>query len=77
MTYEDLLHYIQLEIVKIGTAQDAAALWGISPAYLGDVRLKKRAPGPKLLRSLGIEQEVRYRFKISPITTVSPVPRTP
>jgi hypothetical protein len=63
MTHDELLHYIQLEIVKIGSAEAAAALWGISPVYLSDVRAKQCRPGPRLLRSLGIEQEVRYRFK--------------
>jgi hypothetical protein len=65
MTYEDLLRYIQLEIVKIGSPQDAAALWGISPALLREVRAGKRVPSPRLLRSLGIEKDVRYRFKTS------------
>jgi hypothetical protein len=67
MTHDELLHYIQLEIVKIGSAQNAAALWGISPAFLSDVRAKKRMPGPRLLRSLGMEKEVRYRFKTQSI----------
>jgi hypothetical protein len=64
MTYEELLHYIQLEIVKIGSPHDAAALWGIPPRYLREVCTKERTPGLRLLRSLGIEKEVRYRFKM-------------
>lgn len=66
MTTDELIRYIQLEIVKIGSPKDAAALWGISYLHLCDVRLKKRQPTRRLLQSLGIEKDVRYRLKVAP-----------
>ena len=34
---------------------------GVSLTYINDVIRGIRAPGPKILRALGIEREVRYK----------------
>ena len=41
--------------------QTEYAKWlGVSPSYLSDVYAGKRAPGPKILESLGIIQRTEY-----------------
>lgn len=37
----------------------AARRWGVSAPYLSDVLLRRRAPGPKILRHFGIRVERR------------------
>ncbi len=45
-----------------GTQQVAVAkAFNVSPAYLSDVMVGRRDPGPKILAGLGLERVVRYR----------------
>lgn len=50
------------ELVTVLGSQRAAALkLGITQAYLSDLILGKRKPGPRVLKALGIERDVTYR----------------
>jgi len=47
-----------------GKAQSAVAdEMGISPQYLSDVISRRRKPGQKVLKALGLERQVTYRRK--------------
>ena len=39
-----------------------AASWGISPAYLSDVRTGRRAPGDSILKHLGLKRVVTVEY---------------
>jgi transcriptional regulator with XRE-family HTH domain len=42
------------------TQRQVAEDMGVSQAYLSDVLLRKRAPGPKILHALGLQQRIVY-----------------
>lgn len=49
-------------IVDINRTQlEAALAMDVSPSYLSDCLLSKRAPGAKLLKAVGLERVVCYR----------------
>ena len=60
MTKTGVLETIEAAIAAAGSAQALAAAWGISAAYLSDVRLGKREPGPKILERLGLTEISQY-----------------
>ncbi len=58
---EDSVRVILEARIDSEGSQEAAAKWlGVSGAYLCDVMNKRRAPGPKLLKRLGIRRKVMY-----------------
>lgn len=59
MNTEQVLNLIRGRIGN-GTQAEIARLWGISPAYLGDVLHGLREPGPSILKPLGLERKVSY-----------------
>jgi DNA-binding transcriptional regulator YdaS (Cro superfamily) len=47
-------------IVDAGSQTEAAKSLGISPQYLSDVLLGRRAPGKKILAALGLQRRMVY-----------------
>ena len=52
----DMLHALAKPTTQYGLSKTL----GVSPQYLSDVMLGRRAPGPKLLKALGLREEIRY-----------------
>ena len=44
--------------IEATSLRQTAAKHGISSAYLSDIMLRKKGPGPKVLRSLGLSRVV-------------------
>jgi DNA-binding transcriptional regulator YdaS (Cro superfamily) len=55
------LRALERAIRKAGTAKAWAVQAGVSEAYVSDIRLGRRDPGPAVLAALGLERVVRYR----------------
>lgn len=51
---------LESAIEREGTAQAWARRAGLSPQYVADVRLGRRAPGPAILLALGLVRIVSY-----------------
>lgn len=50
------------ELVQLlGSQRAAAGQLGVSQAYLSDVLAGRRAPGPAILKALGLERETNYK----------------
>jgi len=49
---------------QFGFIVDAAAVWGVSPQFLGDVLAGRKNPGPKLLGSLGVRARTVYDIEL-------------
>jgi hypothetical protein len=47
-------------VLKAGNAHSFALSVGLSPQYVADVRLGRRAPGPRLLAALGLQRVLSY-----------------
>lgn len=45
--------------IEATSLRQTAKKYGISSAYLSDIMLGKKAPGPKVLRALGIKRTVQ------------------
>ena len=60
MRQTQVLARIEAAVNAAGTAKTLALAWGVSQPYLSDVRAGKRAPGPKILRHLGLTAEMNY-----------------
>ncbi|BAU90648.1 MULTISPECIES: hypothetical protein [Methylobacteriaceae] len=56
----DALAQLEEVIHAAGSAAAWAAAAGISPAYVSDVRLGRRAPGAAVLRALRLQRVVSY-----------------
>lgn len=48
-----VLLVLEAEIKRAGSLRKAAKKFRVSPAYLSDVMLQRRAVGPKLLKQIG------------------------
>jgi hypothetical protein len=59
-TQEHLLEIIERAVHQPEGQQGAAQRWGVSPAYVCDVRRRRRAIGGKLLKALGYRRVVLY-----------------
>ncbi|QRE76839.1 hypothetical protein [Methylobacterium aquaticum] len=53
---EDVRAALEAAIEKAGSAGAWARQVGLSPGYVSDVRLRRRALGPALLDALGVER---------------------
>ena len=60
MTKPQLLAHVEAAIRQAGSAKNLADQWGVSPAYISDVRAGKREPGPAILRNLGLSATTSY-----------------
>ena len=60
MTIEAFLRRLRMVVKRYGSQLKAARALGVSPAYLNDVLQRRREPGPKLLRPMGIRSRVEY-----------------
>jgi hypothetical protein len=49
-----VLKQISHAITLAGSLRKLAEMWGISPAYLSDVMLQRRLPGPAILSKMGL-----------------------
>ncbi len=57
LTVEQVLARIESAVKAAGSAKALAHDWGVSEAYLSDVRGGKRMPGPSILYKLGLEAD--------------------
>ena len=55
---EEVLDLLRARVEAAVSASAAARSLGVSPAYLIDVRAKRRPPGRRLLAGLGLEQAI-------------------
>ena len=60
MTKTQLLNRVEAAIRQAGSAKNLADQWGVSPAYISDVRRGRRDPGPAVLRNLGLSATTSY-----------------
>lgn len=60
VTYPELKRRLSRLARQHGTQAALADRLGISAVYLGDVLKGKQAPGPKLLKALGIKRVTLY-----------------
>lgn len=65
MSEQDVRELIKAEIAKAGGLRKLASEWGISPAYLSDCTTNRRAPGPAILKHMGIERRVVVTYERS------------
>ena len=54
---------VQMLVDRIGTAGQVALAkeLGVSISYLNDVLHRRRKPGPKVLKALGLERHTSYK----------------
>lgn len=62
ITYEEVLSMIDKAVADAGSQEAFASQHGFTAAYVSMVRLKKRSPGPTILRALGIKRKVEVRY---------------
>lgn len=60
MTHTQLLKHIEKLIQEAGTQTELARRLNVAHPYLSMVRKRRQAPGPKLLRALGLRRVVVY-----------------
>lgn len=58
MSETDVRKLIKAEIARAGSLRKLASEWGVSIAYLSDCTTNRRAPGPAILKHMGIERRV-------------------
>jgi hypothetical protein len=59
---EQVRELIKAEIARAGSLRKLAAEWGVSIAYLSDCTTNRRAPGPSILKHMGIERRVEVTY---------------
>lgn len=62
LTEADVREQVEALVVKAGSMRALAREWEMSPAYLGDFLNGRRAPGPQILKPLGLVQETTIRY---------------
>lgn len=63
MSEADVRKLVQAAIDKAPSLRHLAKEWGITPSYLCDIRLGRRAPGPPVLDALGLERTVVVTYR--------------
>lgn len=53
---------VKREIIKAGSLRNLAKQWSVSPAYVSDVMLNRRLPGPAILKPLGLQRRIRRDY---------------
>ena len=70
MTADDVRQLLRKACDKAGSNRAWAQANDVSPAYVSDVLLRRREPGPAILDPLGLEaieeRRVTYRRKVGP-----------
>lgn len=65
VSLDDVIEVVAERVRKAGSLRNLARLWDVSPSYLSDLLLKRRRPGPKILKHLGMAQmPVVYRYEV-------------
>jgi len=62
MTRDDLIKVLEQRAKRAGSRSALAREMGVSPAYVGDVLLGKRDPGPAILKVLGLRRQVQITY---------------
>ena len=63
MTEDQVRTEIERLITEAGSLRALARRWKITPSYLSDLRTGRRAPGPQVLRPLGLTRVVTVRYE--------------
>jgi len=63
LTALDVREMVSRLVADHGTQAAAAEFLGVSPVYVSDVLRKRRAPGDKLLKKLGIKRVAYYEAR--------------
>lgn len=63
MTEDQVRALIERLILEAGSLRALARRWKITPAYLSDLRRGRRAPGPHVLRPLGLKRVVTITYE--------------
>jgi hypothetical protein len=61
MNIAQLIGRLERELKVLGTSRRLAAKMDVTHSHMSDVLKGTRAPGPSLLRSMGLERVVMYR----------------
>lgn len=61
MTKEQVVKRIRDKVRSCEGQTRAADSYGVTPQHLNDVLAGNRAPGPKLLKGMGLERVVTYK----------------
>lgn len=61
MNVDGVIKKLRAHCEKHGSQAAAAIALDVSPAYLSDVLAKRRDPGDKVLRALGLEKRTSYQ----------------
>ena len=62
MDADGVRKYLAIKLERFGSNVEAAKIMGISDAHLGHVLAGKDAPGPKVLKFLGLKRVYHYEF---------------
>lgn len=65
MNEDEVRERVETAIECAESLRKLAESWGISPAYLSDVRTGRRAPGDSILRHLGLKRVVVVTYEPS------------
>ena len=62
MTRDEVINLLHRMMERAGSRAALAKEFGVSPAYIGDVLLGKRDPGPAILNVLGLRRQVQITY---------------
>ena len=62
MTRDDVIRLPERMVDRAGSRSALAKEIGVSPAYIGDVLLGTRDPGPAILSVLGLRRQVQITY---------------
>jgi DNA-binding transcriptional regulator YdaS (Cro superfamily) len=62
MTRDEVNELLYRMVKRAGSRSALAKEIGVSPAYIGDVLLGKRDPGPAILNVLGLRRQVQITY---------------
>ena len=62
MTRDEVIKLLYRRVDRAGSRSALAKEIGVSPAYIGDVLLGKRDPGPAILSVLGLRRHVQITY---------------
>ena len=62
MTHNQVVDRLYALVTRHGTQAKAAASIGITAVYFGDLLRGRRAPGPRVLKALGLRKTVHQSY---------------
>ena len=62
MTRDDVIKLLDRMVDRAGSRAALAKEIDVSPAYIGDVLLGKRDPGPAILNVLGLRRHIQITY---------------